>query len=233
MSLTSKPAPQPAGDDRQEDRRAVDQPVGVERRSSRPTTSRRASSPRSPSSSTRTPLVDAARSTVGSRSSPTSRSSSRPRVTTVTTFLLNDYNYPLVSQTYRGARRRRSRDKRDELKALLKAEIMGWRGLAQGPDRSAPTLAVEQVRQDARSSTLNTQIAQSKAQNKLILDSRTKTEGIFTVPHGRCRRPRSRPCPGRHRPSPPTSCSTCRCSTEVYQENPDLDVRPDRVTGTT
>jgi ABC-type nitrate/sulfonate/bicarbonate transport system substrate-binding protein len=95
------------------------------------------------------------------------------------TFLLNDYKYPLVSETY-VVQTSSLTSKRAELKALLKAEIMGWRDSLKDPTEGA-TLAVNTY---GKSQKLNqkTEVEQSKAQNKLILDSRTKTEGIFTVP---------------------------------------------------
>ncbi len=57
------------------------------------------------------------------------------------TFLLNDYNYPLVSQTYVVQTSSLTGDKRNQLKALLKAEIMGWRDSLKDPTEGA-TLAV-------------------------------------------------------------------------------------------
>ena len=98
-----------------------------------------------------------------------------------TTFLLNDYNYPLVSETYVVQTSSLTGAKRNQLKALLKAEIMGWRDSLKDPTEGA-TLAVNTY---GKSQKLNqtTEVEQSKAQNKLILDSRTKTEGIFTVPN--------------------------------------------------
>jgi ABC-type nitrate/sulfonate/bicarbonate transport system substrate-binding protein len=97
----------------------------------------------------------------------------------VTTFLLNDYNYPLVSQTI-VALTSSVQNKRDALKALLKADIMGWRASLKDPTEGAQ-LAVNKYGK-SQGLKLETQIAQSKAQNKLILDDRTKSEGIFTVP---------------------------------------------------
>jgi len=97
-----------------------------------------------------------------------------------TTFLLNDYNYPLVSETYVVQTSSLTGAKRNQVKALLKAEIMGWRDSLKDPTEGA-TLAVNTY---GKSQKLNqtTEVEQSKAQNKLILDSRTKTAGIFTVP---------------------------------------------------
>ncbi len=71
-------------------------------------------------------------------------------------------------------------DKRNQLKGLLKAEIMGWRDSLKDPTEGA-TLAVNTYGKSQKLSQ-KTEEEQSMAQNKLILDSRTKTEGIFTVP---------------------------------------------------
>ncbi len=56
----------------------------------------------------------------------------------VVTFLLNDYNYPLVSQTLVVQKETLTKN-RDALKAILKGDIMGWRGVAQGPARPEST----------------------------------------------------------------------------------------------
>ena len=94
------------------------------------------------------------------------------------TFLLNDYHYPLVSESY-VVQKSALTEKRDALKALLKAEIMGWRDSLKDPTAGAQ-LAVDTYgkSQDLK---LNTEVEQSKAQNKLILDERTKSEGILTI----------------------------------------------------
>jgi ABC-type nitrate/sulfonate/bicarbonate transport system substrate-binding protein len=134
------------------------------------------------------------------------------------TFLLNDYNYPLVSQTIVTQKASVS-GKKAELKALLKAEIMGWRDSLKDPTEGA-TLAVNTY---GKSQKLNqtTEVEQSTAQNKLILDSRTKTEGIFTVPQNMIDATVK---------TINESGTTITASqlfdmsllTEVYQENPDL-----------
>lgn len=94
------------------------------------------------------------------------------------TFLLNDYNYPLVSQIY-VTQKASLEGKRDQLKAFLKAEIMGWHESLKDPAAGAK-LTVEVYGKDGGLD-VEEQTLESEAQNKLILDDRTKTEGIFTV----------------------------------------------------
>ncbi len=112
---------------------------------------------------------------------------------------------------------------KDELKALLIGDIKGWRASLKDPTTGAE-LAVNTFGKDQKLD-ITTQTAQSKAQNKLILDSRTIKEGIFTVP-------------------PAMQASTCKTLAlggtnitpdklfdmsllnEIYQENPDLMTDP-------
>jgi ABC-type nitrate/sulfonate/bicarbonate transport system substrate-binding protein len=95
-----------------------------------------------------------------------------------TTFLLNDYNYPLVSQVY--VVKRDSLDsKRDAIKALLKADIMGWHDALKDA-RGGAALAVNTYGK-GQGLTIDEQTLESEAQNKLILDDRTKTDGIMTM----------------------------------------------------
>ncbi|MGZ4728973.1 MAG: ABC transporter substrate-binding protein [Acidimicrobiales bacterium] len=93
-------------------------------------------------------------------------------------FLLNDYNYPLVSQIY--VTQKSSLDsKRDMLKAFLKSEIQGWHDSLKDPAKGAQ-LTVDVYGKDGGLN-VDEQTLESQAQNKLILDDRTKTEGIFTI----------------------------------------------------
>lgn len=94
------------------------------------------------------------------------------------TFLLNDYNYPLVSQIYIVQTDTLTKE-RDKLKAFLTAEIKGWHESLRDPARGA-NLAVTKYGADL-GLTEDEQVLESKAQNALILDERTKTEGIMTV----------------------------------------------------
>ena len=94
------------------------------------------------------------------------------------TFLLNDYKYPLVSQIYIVQTDTLTKE-RDKLKAFFKAEIQGWHAALKDPARGA-NLAVTKYGSDL-GLTEDEQVLESKAQNLLILDDRTKTEGIMTV----------------------------------------------------
>jgi len=93
-------------------------------------------------------------------------------------FLLNDHNYPLVSQIYIVQTDTLTKE-RDKLKAFLTAEIKGWHGNLKDPARGA-NLAVTKYGADL-GLTEEEQVLESEAQNKLILDDRTKTEGIITI----------------------------------------------------
>jgi ABC-type nitrate/sulfonate/bicarbonate transport system substrate-binding protein len=140
----------------------------------------------------------------------------------VTTFLLNDYNYPLVSQTI-VTQTSSLTSHRDELKALLKGDLMGWRASLKDPTTGAE-LAVNTFGKSQKLS-MDTQVAQSKAQNLLILDSRTQTEGIFTVPANmQADTVKTLALGG-------TNISAAKLFdmsllTEVYEENPDLKTDP-------
>ena len=94
------------------------------------------------------------------------------------TFLLNDYNYPLVSQTYMATTDSISK-KADALKAVLKADIMGWQESIKDPALGA-TLAVEQYGKDL-GLTVEEQTLESKSQNELIVTADTKANGIMTA----------------------------------------------------
>ncbi len=95
-----------------------------------------------------------------------------------TTFLLNDYNYPLVSQTYMATTDSIS-NKSDELKAVLKADIMGWQQSIKDPSLGA-TLAVEQYGKDLGLE-VEEQTLESESQNELIVTDDTKANGIMTA----------------------------------------------------
>ena len=94
------------------------------------------------------------------------------------TFLLNDYNYPLVSQVY-VVPKAELESKRDALKAFLKADIMGWHDALKDPAAGAE-LAVNEYGKSL-GLTVDEQTLESKAQNELILDDRTKSDGIMTM----------------------------------------------------
>ncbi|MDQ6697604.1 MAG: ABC transporter substrate-binding protein [Actinomycetota bacterium] len=95
-----------------------------------------------------------------------------------TTFLLNDYGYPLVSQVYVVQKDALTKD-RDKLKALMKAEIKGWHDAIKDPS-AGPKLVVSKYGNDLKLD-VPEQTLESKAQNKLIVSDETKANGIFTV----------------------------------------------------
>ncbi len=94
------------------------------------------------------------------------------------TFLLNDFNYPLVSESYM-VQRSALTTNRAKLKAFLRAEIMGWHDSIADPG-AGPHLAVTKY---GKSLGLDEseQTLESKAQNNLILTPDTMANGIFTI----------------------------------------------------
>lgn len=94
------------------------------------------------------------------------------------TFLLNDYNYPLVSETYM-VRRSSVTSDRDKIKAFLKAEIMGWHDSLADPS-AGPHLAVTKYGSSLGLDE-SEQTLESKSQNKLILTTDSASNGIFTI----------------------------------------------------
>jgi ABC-type nitrate/sulfonate/bicarbonate transport system substrate-binding protein len=94
------------------------------------------------------------------------------------TFLLNDYKYPLVSQVY-VALKKSVDEKRDAVKAFLKADITGWHETLKDPAAGA-ALAVNTYGKGL-GLTVAEQTLESKAQNALVLTDRTKTDGIATM----------------------------------------------------
>lgn len=95
-----------------------------------------------------------------------------------TTFLLNDFNYPLVSQTYM-ATTDTIKNKTDQLKAVLKADIMGWQASIKDPALGAQ-LTVDNYGKDL-GLTVEEQTLESKSQNELIVTADTKANGIMTA----------------------------------------------------
>jgi ABC-type nitrate/sulfonate/bicarbonate transport system substrate-binding protein len=93
-------------------------------------------------------------------------------------FLLNDYNYPLVSETY-VVKKSNLTAKRDAIKAMLKAEIMGWQKSLADPTLGA-TLTVNKYGK-GQGFTVAEQTLESKSQNELIQSADTKVNGIFTI----------------------------------------------------
>ena len=96
----------------------------------------------------------------------------------VTTFLLADHNYPLVGESY-VVRTDALTTKRDALKALLKADIKGWKDSIADPTAGA-TLAAETYGKGL-GLTVQEQTLESKSQNDLIATPETKSSGIFLL----------------------------------------------------
>jgi len=95
-----------------------------------------------------------------------------------TYFLLADYNYPLVSETYT-VKSDTIKNDRDKLKAFLVAEIMGWQANLKNPVLGA-TLAAKKYGKDQKL-TVPEQTLESKSENTVILTKDTATNGLFTI----------------------------------------------------
>lgn len=94
------------------------------------------------------------------------------------TFLLNDFNYPLVSETYLVKTSALKTD-RDKIKAVLRAEIKGWKDSITDPSLGAGYAANIYGKDqglDAAEQTL-----ESKAQNQLILAGDVSSTGLFVI----------------------------------------------------
>jgi ABC-type nitrate/sulfonate/bicarbonate transport system substrate-binding protein len=94
------------------------------------------------------------------------------------TFLLADYNYPLVSETYVVKKESLSKD-RDKVKAMLVADIKGWHENLKNPELGAHLAAT--VYGKDQNLVEGEQVLESKSQNELILNADTKANGIFTI----------------------------------------------------
>jgi len=95
-----------------------------------------------------------------------------------TVMLLNDHGYPMVSEVY-VARKDSLTKKRDQLKAMLTADIKGWgasvKDAAVGAKLAATVYGKDLGLDEAE------QKLESAAQNTIILTDDTKTNGLFTV----------------------------------------------------
>jgi ABC-type nitrate/sulfonate/bicarbonate transport system substrate-binding protein len=96
----------------------------------------------------------------------------------VTTFLLADQGYPLVSATYFTTTQTLS-SKPDVVKAFLKAEIKGWKDNLANPVLGA-TLTVNTYGKGL-GLTIAEQTLESKSENELILTPDTQKNGLFTI----------------------------------------------------
>ena len=93
-------------------------------------------------------------------------------------FLLNDYNYPLVSQIW-VVKTDTLKNDRDKLKAFLKADVTGWQKSLADP-AIGPNLVVTKYGKDLKLDEAE-QVLESKAQNTLIVSADTKLNGIGTI----------------------------------------------------
>ena len=92
--------------------------------------------------------------------------------------LLNDHGYPMVSEVY-VARKDSLTKKRDELKAMLTADIKGWAESVKDASvgaKLAATVYGKDLGLDEAEQTL-----ESAAQNTIILTDDTKANGLFTI----------------------------------------------------
>jgi ABC-type nitrate/sulfonate/bicarbonate transport system substrate-binding protein len=96
----------------------------------------------------------------------------------VTTFLLADNNYPLVSETY-VVLTENITAQADKIKAMFRAEIKGWKDSTTDPAEGA-TLAAN-VYGKGLGLKAAEQTLESKDQNALINSDDTKKNGIFTI----------------------------------------------------
>ncbi|HST80130.1 MAG TPA: ABC transporter substrate-binding protein [Kineosporiaceae bacterium] len=96
----------------------------------------------------------------------------------VTTFLMADYNLPLVAETVTVLQESIDKD-RAKVKAFLKAEIQGWTDAVASP-AAAADLAVNNFGKD-QSLKLEEQTEEATAQNGLVVSDDTKANGLFTM----------------------------------------------------
>ena len=96
----------------------------------------------------------------------------------VTTFLLADNGYPLVSETYMVRTDTLEKD-RDLLKAFFRAEIKGWKDSLADPTLGAKLAANTYGKGLGLSAAEQT--LESKSQNELLLTADTKKNGLFTI----------------------------------------------------
>jgi ABC-type nitrate/sulfonate/bicarbonate transport system substrate-binding protein len=93
-------------------------------------------------------------------------------------FLLADYGYPLVSETYVVKKESLTKD-RDKLKAMLAADIKGWHENLKDPALGAHLAAT--VYGKDQNLKEGEQLLESKGENKLILTTDTKANGLFSI----------------------------------------------------
>lgn len=96
----------------------------------------------------------------------------------VETFLLADYGYPLSGDVY-VVSDRTIKERRDVVKAFLRAQIRGWKEALTDPALGA-RLAVEEYGKNLGLNVAE-QTLESKAQNTLVQTDDTKKNGLFTM----------------------------------------------------
>jgi ABC-type nitrate/sulfonate/bicarbonate transport system substrate-binding protein len=94
------------------------------------------------------------------------------------TFMLADFNYPLVAESYMVTKDTLS-SSRSTVKAALKAEIMGWRQQIANPALGAHLTVTNYGKSLGLSEA--EQILEAKAQNQLVYTGDAVTNGIFTI----------------------------------------------------
>jgi ABC-type nitrate/sulfonate/bicarbonate transport system substrate-binding protein len=95
-----------------------------------------------------------------------------------TVFLLADYKYPLVSETY-VVKRSSLTSKRDQIKAMLVADIKGWQQNIKDPALGAH-LAATKYGKDQKLNEAE-QVLESTSENVLIATTETRANGLFTI----------------------------------------------------
>lgn len=96
----------------------------------------------------------------------------------VVTFLFADHGYPLVGDVY-VATEKTIEERRNALKAFLRAQIKGWKKGLADPALSA-TLAVEKYGKNLGLKVAE-QTLESRTQNTLVVTGDTKKNGLFTI----------------------------------------------------
>ena len=94
------------------------------------------------------------------------------------TFLLADFKYPLVSETYM-VTDDTLKSQKDKIKAFLIAEIKGWSDSIKDPALGAKYAAEIYGKDQGLDGAEQT--LESKAQNGLLLTADTKANGLFTI----------------------------------------------------
>ena len=179
MSLDEEPDQDAAGHDRQEDRRAGHQRAGVDRvpqgQRHRPVEDRQGPGAVRPDAA-----GDRARSTAGSRSSPTSRTCSSCRACRTPSLPARRLQLPARLARPTWCRRDTLDSDRDKLKAFLMAEIMGWHDNLKNPVLGRHA-GGDEVRQGPEASRSKEQTLESKDENSSSSPTDTETNGLFTI----------------------------------------------------